>query len=427
MNVLLLGSGGREHAFAWKIRQSPSCSELYILPGNGGTAQLGKNLPGSPNDFALVKKTVLSYTIDLVLVGPEEPLILGIRDFFLLDPEISSIPIIGPSKGSAQLEGSKDFSKRFMYRNTIPTAGSRTFRKGEEELGLEYLRSHPLPIVLKADGLAAGKGVLICKTHEEAEAGFLQIIQERVFGSAGDKVVVEEFLEGIEMSLFVLSDGKSYKILPEAKDYKRIGEGDSGLNTGGMGSVSPVPFFDEELKFKINDAIIIPTLEGMREEGLDYFGFLFIGLMVENGNPYVVEYNVRMGDPETQSVLSRMEGDFLELLKATGEQKLDTIRMKVSPKFATTVVSVSGGYPGAFTKGYPITLPKLEPGSEVQYFHAGTILENGILKTNGGRVLAATALGNSLEEALMKANKASEDVHFQDQYFRKDIGKDLQP
>ncbi len=425
MNVLIIGSGAREHAFATKIQESPLCEKLYILPGNGGTSRLGMNIKGSVLDFPFIKKQVVDYKINLVLVGPEEPLILGIRDYFLQDPELASIPVIGPNRGSAQLEGSKDFSKRFMFRRGIPTAGYQTFKKGQEKEGLDYLRNHELPIVLKADGLAAGKGVIICQSHKEAEENFLQIIQDGRFGKAGDKVVVESFLTGIEMSLFVLTDGKSYKILPEAKDYKKIGEGDQGPNTGGMGSVSPVPFFDEVLREKINRMVILPTLEGLMEEGLEYYGFLFIGLMISEGEPYVIEYNVRMGDPETQSVIARIESDFLELLIAVGEQKLDTIRLKVSPQFATTIVAVSGGYPGDFTKGYPIELPLLDSGTGVFCFHGGTAMEENELVTSGGRVIAVTALGANMEAALSKSLQAIESIEFKDKVFRRDIGFDL--
>jgi len=425
MNVLILGSGSREHAFAWKIKQSPICTGLFILPGNGGTAELGTNINESPKDFPAIKKWVLELQIGMVLVGPEEPLILGIRDFFLNDPELSQVYLIGPTKASAQLEGSKDFSKRFMQRNSIPTAPYKTFNRNTISEGLEYLRHHSLPIVLKADGLAAGKGVIICETLKEAEENFLNILERGAFGKSGDKVVVEGFLKGIEMSLFILTDGKSYKILPEAKDYKRIGEGDTGLNTGGMGSVSPVPFFTEELKNKINETIILPTLDGLKEEGLEYYGFLFIGLMIQGNDPYVIEYNVRMGDPETQSVLPRMEVDLLELLLAVGDQKLDSVRMYTNPQFATTVVSVSGGYPGEFNKGYPIEITRIPDDPDTFFFHGGTQVEDGVLRTSGGRVISTTSLGNTLQEALKKANSACSSIEFSRKYFRKDIGNDL--
>ncbi len=433
MNVLLLGSGSREHAFAWKIKQSSKCTTLYILPGNGGTAQLGVNLEGSPTDFDTLRKYSLELTIDLILVGPEEPLILGIRDYFLDDLQLKHISVIGPSGLSARLEGSKDFSKKFMVRHDIPTASSQTFVKGEEREGLHYLEAHPLPIVLKADGLAAGKGVIICADLEEAKKVFLDILQNGKFGRAGDKVVIEEFLEGIEMSLFVLTDGRSYKILPEAKDYKRIGEGDTGSNTGGMGSVSPVPFFTAELKEAINQKIIIPTLEGLREEGFEYFGFLFIGLMICPAGPFVIEYNVRMGDPETQSVLPRMEGDFLDLLIAVADSKLDQYTLKINPKFSSTVVSVSKGYPGDFVKGLPIYLPHLDSNKENWYFHGGTLLKDedlglsAALITNGGRVISSTALGENLEESVKNALILATRIDFAGKTFRSDIGKDLMP
>jgi len=424
MKILLLGSGSREHAFAWKIKQSPLLTDLFILPGNGGTDSLGTNIPGSVNNFPLIKQKVIELGIDLVLVGPEEPLILGVKDFFEFDPEISKVPVIGPRKGSAELEGSKDFSKQFMMSRDIPTASYKTFTHDEIEEGIDYIRNHSLPIVLKADGLAAGKGVLICSDYDSAIKGFLEIIQDKKFGKSGDKVVIESFLDGIEMSLFVLTDGKSYKILPEAKDYKKIGEGDKGLNTGGMGSVSPVPFFDDVLKDKINTQIVVPTLEGLREEGIEYFGFLFIGLMIVDAEPWVIEYNVRMGDPETQSVLPRIETDFLELLKAVADQNLDTIRMKTSPLSAVTMVSVSGGYPEDFKNGFPIQFQGPLDSNQF-YFQGGTIMDNGILKTNGGRVISATALGENLNSAREKAMKASENIIYEGRYFRKDIGLDI--
>jgi phosphoribosylamine---glycine ligase len=429
MKVLVLGSGAREHAFAWKLRQSPKCEALYIMPGNGGTSLEGTNIEGSPTNFQTVKEKVLTLDIDLVLVGPEEPLILGIRDFFLADIALKHIPLIGPTEASARLEGSKDFSKKFMARHAIPTASYKTFTKKEGEndlaIGLSYLANHSLPIVIKADGLAAGKGVIICDQHNSAIQVFQDILQDGKFGEAGNKVVIEEFLDGIEMSLFVLTDGNSYKILPEAKDYKKIGVGDTGLNTGGMGSVSPVSFFTEELKDKINERIIIPTLEGMREEGAEYFGFLFIGLMICAGEPYVIEYNVRMGDPETQSVIPRMEGDFLELLIALANKKLDTTKLKIRPEFATTIVSVSGGYPEEYQKGFPIELVNEINTPDIHYFHAGTIMEGGTLKTNGGRVISATALDVVPIISQEKALKATEAIQFKDKFFRPDIGLDL--
>ena len=424
MKVLILGSGGREHAFTWKIRQSPLCEAIYILPGNGGTDSIGINLKGSPNDFLAVKNAVLSYEIDLVLVGPEEPLILGIHDFFLSDPALKNIPVIGPRKLSAQLEGSKDFSKRFMNRHGIPTASHKTFYKGESKMGLDYLRKHSLPIVIKADGLASGKGVIICENHDQASKIFLEILDDGVFGPAGDKVVIEEFLEGNEISIFVLTDGKSYKILPEAKDYKKIGEGDTGPNTGGMGSVSPVPFYTAELKEKINSQIILPTLEGMREEGIEYFGFLFIGLMICKGEPYVIEYNVRMGDPETQSVIPRMEGDFLEILIALADKKLDSIRLNINADFVNTVVSVSEGYPGVYQKNYPLTIPISIP-DQVFYFQAGTEYSNEVLITQGGRVISTTAKAENPQKARELALEATQKIKFIGQYFRRDIGLDL--
>lgn len=424
MNILLLGSGGREHAFAWKIVQSPSCTRLFVAPGNAGTAQIATNISISATDFEKLAEFILQESIGLVVVGPEEPLVRGFVDYMRSRPETSNLPIVGPSALGATLEGSKDFSKRFMQRNEIPTAAYETFTPEQIEEGLAYLETQKLPIVLKADGLAAGKGVLICQTLEEAKQELKEMLLEAKFGSASAKVVVEEFLSGIEVSVFVATDGKNYKILPEAKDYKRIGEGDTGLNTGGMGAVSPVIFADDAFMKKVEDRIVKPTIAGLEKESIDYKGFLFIGLMNTDGEPFVIEYNVRMGDPETEAVLPRIESDFVELLMGIATQTLSLHQLEISKNYATTVVMVSGGYPGNYEKGFTISLPDQTAGSVV--FHAGTgINSNGSLINQGGRVLAITGFGESLDTALQNAYETVGKISWEKAYFRRDIGQDL--
>lgn len=424
MNILLLGSGGREHAFAWKIVQSPDCSNLYVAPGNAGTADIAVNVSLGITDFEAIKNFILSKSIGLVVVGPEEPLVKGIVDFLQNQPETSSVPVVGPSQLGATLEGSKDFSKRFMMRNGVPTAAYETFTASELDAGLSYLEKQKLPIVLKADGLAAGKGVLICLTLEEAKSSLKEMLLDQKFGEASSKVVIEEFLTGIELSVFVATDGKSYKILPEAKDYKRIGEGDTGLNTGGMGAISPVIFADEAFMKKVEERVVKPTVEGLAKEEIPYKGFLFIGLMNTEGDPYVIEYNVRMGDPETEAVLPRIKSDFLGLLKGIGTGTLENYKLEISKDYATTVVMVSGGYPDSYEKGFPITLPKKHSGSVI--FHAGTAFNsNGELTNQGGRVLAITGQGKTLAEALDHAFSTVNVITWNKAYFRKDIGQDI--
>lgn len=423
MNILLIGSGGRESAFAYKISESPLISQLFIAPGNAGTHAYGKNVDIKVTDFKSLGEFSLANNIKLVLVGPEEPLVKGIHDYFLQHEELKHISIIGPTANGAQLEGSKDFSKQFMHRHGIPTAQSQSFTKETLKDGLKYLASQQLPIVLKADGLAAGKGVLICSTLEEAKEELSAMLADAKFGEASSKVVVEDFLKGIELSVFVLTDGKDYKILPSAKDYKRIGEGDTGLNTGGMGSVSPVSFADDIFLKKVEEQVVIPTIEGLKKDGIPYKGFIFIGLMNDNGNPYVIEYNVRMGDPETESVLPRIECDFVDLLLGVAEENLAEKSFKISTKTAATVMVVSGGYPGKYENGKVIS--GLENVKESIIFHAGTLLVNKEIKTAGGRVLAVTALKDNLLDALQQATADAGRIFFEGKDFRRDIGFDL--
>lgn len=424
MNILLLGSGGREHAFAWKIVQSPKCDNLYVAPGNAGTATIATNLPIAVTDFAAIKTCILEKHIDLVVVGPEEPLVKGLVDFLGTEEETKNTPIVGPSQLGATLEGSKDFSKRFMQRNEVPTAAYETFDANQLEEGLAYLEKQALPIVLKADGLAAGKGVLICETLEDAKASLKEMLLDQKFGDASSKVVIEEFLTGIELSVFVATDGKSYKILPEAKDYKRIGEGDTGLNTGGMGAVTPVIFADESFMQKVEEKIVQPTVAGLAAEDIPYKGFLFIGLMNKNGEPYVIEYNVRMGDPETEAVLPRIESDFLDLLWAIATGSLKDYELSLSSDYATTVVMVSGGYPGSYEKGFEISLPESVKNATI--FHAGTAFnETGTVVNQGGRVIAVTGRGKDLETSLKNTFEVVEQIHWDKSYYRKDIGQDI--
>jgi phosphoribosylamine--glycine ligase len=423
MNILLLGSGGRESAFAWKLAQSPKCQQLFIAPGNAGTSQYGTNVNIKATDFEALGRFALENGIDLLLVGPEEPLVKGIHDFFLADEKLKSIPVIGPQREGAQLEGSKDFSKEFMFRNNIPTAASKTFTRETLQEGFEYLATQGLPIVLKADGLAAGKGVLICTSLEEAQKELIEMLTQAKFGDASSKVVVEQFLQGIELSVFVLSDGEHYKVLPEAKDYKRIGEGDTGLNTGGMGSVSPVPFADVAFMQKVTDRVIIPTVEGLKKENIPYKGFIFIGLMNCEGEPYVIEYNCRMGDPETESVMLRIESDFADLLLGVAEGNLDKKELIISGKTAATVVCVAGGYPGEYLKNKVIT--GTENVRESIVFHAGTSMKGEDVITTGGRVLAISSLQDNMFGALQQATADASRIYYDGMYFRKDIGFDL--
>lgn len=423
MNILLLGSGGREHALAWKMADSPLLEALYIAPGNAGTADFGMNMNIDILNFEEVKKTVLENNISMVVVGPEEPLVRGIYDFFKSDPELKSIPLIGPSKNGAALEGSKDFAKEFMVKHGIPTARYETFTKDTIEQGIAFLKTLPAPYVLKADGLAAGKGVVIPHTLLEAESTLREMLLDEKFGAASQKVVIEEFLSGIELSVFVLTDGKSYHILPEAKDYKRIGENDSGPNTGGMGAISPVPFADDAFLEKVKQRIIIPTIEGLKKDNLEYRGFIFVGLMNCNGDPKVIEYNVRMGDPETEVVLPRIKSDLVELFIAVGNQTLDETEIEIDARPAATVMIVSGGYPDKYEKGKVIT--GLENVTDSIVFHAGTRQEGDEILSNGGRVLSVTSYGNTLKEAIASSYKSIAEIDFENKYFRRDIGKDV--
>ena len=422
MNILLLGSGGREHALAWKLEQSPLCEHLFILPGNAGTPQCGVNLPFSVADFESIKKVCLELDIDMVIPGPEDPLVKGIADFFRNDPELKHIPVIGPGKSGAQLEGSKAFAKQFMMRHHIPTAGYREFTKDNFEEGKNYLQQHELPVVLKADGLAAGKGVVICQSHKEAVSEFEQMIQDRKFGEAGTKVVVERFLEGIELSVFVLTDGKHYLLLPEAKDYKKIGEGDTGPNTGGMGAVSPVPFADKIFMQKVKEQIIEPTVRGIQKDNLDYRGFIFFGLINVQGEPYVIEYNCRLGDPETEAIMPRIKNDLVELLNAAAHGLLDTQELETDSRWAGTIILVSGGYPGAYQKGKLIRGIKKHVSDASFIFHAGTSENDRKIFTDGGRVMAVTSLASDLKTALKISAQIAEEIQFDGKYFRKDIG-----
>ena len=423
MNILILGSGGREHAFAKKLSESTKINNLFVAPGNAGTDAIAKNVAINPTDFAQVKETVLQHDINMVVVGPEAPLVEGVHDFFLADEELKNIPVIGPKKDGALLEGSKDFSKQFMEKHNIPTARYQSFTTDTLAEGKKFLETLDAPYVLKADGLAAGKGVLILNNLDETKAELEEMLSNQKFGSASSTVVIEEFLKGIELSVFVLTDGKNYKILPSAKDYKRIGEGDTGLNTGGMGAISPVPFATDDFLTKVEELIVKPTIDGLQKDGIDYRGFIFIGLMNDNGNPSVVEYNVRMGDPETEVVLPRIQSDLVDLFEGVATQTLGEKSYEVTPQTATTVMLVSGGYPEAYEKGKEITGFNTVEDSIV--FHAGTTLKDGKVVTSGGRVMAITSFGDSMEEALEKSYKNIDKITFDKMNYRKDIGFDL--
>lgn len=422
MNILIIGSGGREHAIAWKLAQSKTPLNIYVAPGNAGTAEIAKNINADPMDFSAIKKISLDYHIDLLIVGPEAPLVKGIRDFFEADSQVSSIPVLGPCSRGAMLEGSKDFAKAFMVRNHIPTARYETFTSATSDEAGRFLRTMKPPYVLKADGLAAGKGVLIINNYEEALMELKDILHGR-FGAAGDKVVIEEYLSGIEVSVFIITDGRSYRILPEAKDYKRIGEGDTGKNTGGMGAVSPVPFATPEFMKKVEERIIIPTMDGLKNENIDYRGFIFFGLMNVSGDPYVIEYNARMGDPETEVVMPRIRSDLFELFMGAATGCLNSVALEISDETAVTVMMVSGGYPDDYHKGKEIT--GLDSVTESMVFHAGTKTDNNVTVTAGGRVLSVTSLGYDMDDALAKSYRSARAIHFADSYFRKDIGQDL--
>jgi phosphoribosylamine--glycine ligase len=424
MTILLLGSGGREHALAWKMLQSNDCTKLFVAPGNAGTSQIATNVALNILDFVALKAFVLSEKVEMVVVGPEDPLVNGIYDYFKKDEQLNSIPVIGPSLVGAQLEGSKEFAKEFLVKHNIPTAAYDSFTAETVEKGCAFLETLKAPYVLKADGLAAGKGVLIIHDLEEAKTELRNMLVHAKFGIASAKVVIEEFLDGIELSCFVLTDGKNYKILPTAKDYKRIGEGDTGLNTGGMGAVSPVPFADSVLLEKIENRIVKPTIAGLQSDGIEYKGFVFIGLINVKGEPIVIEYNVRMGDPETEVVLPRIKSDLVKLFKAVANQTLNEEILEIDKRSATTIVLVSGGYPEDYEKGYEISGIDLVQDSIV--FHAGTNAENGKVVTNGGRVLAVTSYGNNFQDAIKKSYQSIEKIHFDKMYFRKDIGNDLQ-
>lgn len=423
MNILILGSGGREHAFTHKLIQSEKVTQVFVAPGNAGTQKIATNLEVNPTDFIAVKKAVLQHQINMVVVGPEAPLVDGVHDFFLADEELQSIPVIGPKKDGALLEGSKDFSKEFMIKHGIPTAQYQSFTKESLEGGKIFLETLKPPYVLKADGLAAGKGVLILNSLDEAKSELEEMLSNEKFGAASSTVVIEEFLDGIELSVFVLTDGKSYKILPSAKDYKRIGEGDKGLNTGGMGAISPVPFADSAFLNKVEEQVVKPTVNGLQKDGIDYRGFIFIGLMNVNGNPQVIEYNVRMGDPETEVVLPRINSDLFELFEGVANQNLHEKEFSVSSQIGTTVMLVSGGYPEGYEKGKLIS--GLENVKESIVFHAGTTTKDNAIVTSGGRVIAVTSFADTIQEALDKSYRSIDKIHFEKMNYRKDIGFDL--
>ena len=423
MNILVLGSGGREHTFAWKLAQSKGCNTLFVAPGNSGTKAIATNLDIGVTDFEAIKTAVLEHHIDLVVVGPEDPLVEGIHDFFLEDEALKNVSVIGPQKAAAELEGSKEFAKKFMIRHNIPTAAYESFTKANVGDGYKFLETLNAPYVLKADGLAAGKGVLILNDLDEAKAELKSMLVDAKFGEASTKVVIEEFLDGIELSCFVLTDGKDYKILPTAKDYKRIGEGDTGLNTGGMGAISPVPFATQEFLDKIENQVVKPTVEGLKKDNLPYVGFIFIGLIKVGDDPKVIEYNVRMGDPETEVVLPRLKTDLVEIFEAMANQTLSKVNIEIDERAATTVMLVSGGYPEAYEKGKEIT--GVEKVTDSIVFHAGAKYQDGKIVTSGGRVMAVTSYGNTYNEAIKKSYQSIENLHFDKMNYRKDIGFDL--
>ena len=423
MNILIIGSGGREHTLAWKINQSSKLEKLFVAPGNAGTAGIAQNIAIDVNDFEAIKRIVLKEGINMVVVGPEDPLVNGIHDFFLHDPALMNVSVIGPAKKAATLEGSKEFAKQFMIRHNIPTASYKSFTPYEIEEGIHFLNTIKPPYVLKADGLAAGKGVLILDSLDEAKKELQDMLLNAKFGDASSVVVIEEFLSGIELSCFVLTDGKDYKVLPMAKDYKRIGEGDTGLNTGGMGAISPVPFVTEEFLDKVHKRIIKPTIEGLRKDQLPYKGFIFIGLIKVGDDPFVIEYNVRLGDPETEVVIPRIKNDLIELFDAVSNGKLNSIELEIDERTATTVMIVSGGYPQAYKKGIEIEGIQNVEGSIV--YHAGTQLKEGKILTNGGRVLAITSFGRDFREGLNKSYQSIKNIKFNNMYYRKDLGFDL--
>ncbi|MGC6430410.1 MAG: phosphoribosylamine--glycine ligase [Jejuia sp.] len=423
MNILILGSGGREHTFAWKIAQSDKCKNLYVAPGNSGTAEVATNINIGVTDFEAIKELVLDENIDMVVVGPEDPLVKGVHDYFLNDDAIKHVSVIGPQKVAAELEGSKEFAKEFLYRHNIPTAAYDSFTKETVEKGYAFLETLRPPYVLKADGLAAGKGVVILDNLEDAKVELKSMLVDAKFGAASTKVVIEEFLDGIELSCFVLTDGENYKILPTAKDYKRIGEGDTGLNTGGMGAVSPVPFATEDFLSKIEDRIVKPTVEGLKKDKLPYVGFIFIGLIKVGDDPKVIEYNVRMGDPETEVVFPRLKNDLVEILQAMSTGTLNKIEIEIDERAATTIMLVSGGYPDAYEKGKEIS--GVETIKDSIVFHAGAQLKNDKIVTSGGRVMAVTSYGDTYQEAIKKSYQSIENLHFDKMNYRKDIGFDL--
>jgi len=423
MNILILGSGGREHTIAWKIAQSPKCKNLFVAPGNSGTSEIATNVPLSVTDFETIKDVVLKNDIKMVIVGPEDPLVLGVHDFFLEDEQLKNVAVIGPQKAAAELEGSKEFAKEFLFRHNIPTAAYQSFDANTVEAGCDFLDTLKPPYVLKADGLAAGKGVLILNDLEEAKTELRAMLVDAKFGTASTKVVIEEFLDGIELSCFVLTDGENYKILPTAKDYKRIGEGDTGLNTGGMGAVSPVPFADNEFMSKIKERVVIPTINGLKKDNLPYKGFVFIGLIKVGNDPFVIEYNVRLGDPETEVVLPRLKNDLVDVFQAVANQTLNEITIEIDDRAATTIMLVSGGYPEAYEKGKEITGLENIEGSLV--FHAGANVKEGKVVTSGGRVMAITSFGKTYQEAIKKSYQNIDKLHFDKMNYRKDIGFDL--
>jgi phosphoribosylamine--glycine ligase len=423
MTILILGSGGREHTFAWKIAQSPLCNKIFVAPGNSGTAQIATNVDLKVTDFEAIKSLVVAQKIDMVVVGPEDPLVQGIHDFFLKDAQLKHVAVIGPQKAAAELEGSKEFAKKFLFRHNIPTAAYQSFNATNVEEGYQFLETLSPPYVLKADGLAGGKGVLILNDLNEAKAELKSMLVDAKFGAASSKVVIEEFLDGIELSCFVLTDGKNYKILPTAKDYKRIGEGDTGLNTGGMGAVSPVPFATDVFLNKIEEQVVKPTIAGLAKDNLPYKGFVFIGLIKVGDDPKVIEYNVRMGDPETEVVLPRLKTDLVEIFKAISEERLNEIDIEIDERAATTVMLVSGGYPEAYEKGKKIT--GIENVESAIAFHAGAIVKDGEIVTSGGRVMAITSYGDTYQEAIKKSYQNIDKLHFDKMNYRKDIGFDL--